>query len=206
METSTEPILTVEQIARSYGRIKVLSDITFSLHKGEIAAITGENGSGKSTLLNILAGRLSADQGSISCSGRIGFCPQEPHLFDSLTVQENIRYFASAYGLREGWEHVSQRLLESFRFVQFQNRLVSQLSGGTRQKLNLCLAFLPEPDILILDEPYSGFDWETYLYFWEFASDLRKEGRSFLIVSHFVHERARFDTIWALSAGELRCD
>jgi len=86
-------------------------------------------------------------------------------------------------------------------FAEYRDTRVEELSGGTRAKLNLGLALLPDPEILLLDEPYSGFDWETYLRFWELAGERRDAGRSVLIISHFVVDEERFDRIVHLRDG-----
>jgi ABC-2 type transport system ATP-binding protein len=88
-------------------------------------------------------------------------------------------------------------------FRRHQEILVSELSGGTRQKLNLVLAVMHDPDVLLLDEPYQGFDWETYLRFWGLAEQYRQAGRVIVIISHLFFERARFDTVLRLHDGIL---
>lgn len=207
MPSSTEtptagPLLSVRHVAKAFGRNHVLVDANLSIAPGEIAGITGENGSGKSTLLSIIVGRLRPDSGSVAAAGRIGYCPQEMLVFDTLTVRENFRYFAAAYG-RTDWPSRMQVLLAQLNFARYADTPVSHLSGGTRQKLNLAIAYLHEPDILVLDEPYSGFDWETYLHFWELTAELRSRNRAVLVVSHFVHDRARFDSLYRVAAGRL---
>jgi ABC-type multidrug transport system ATPase subunit len=203
-------VVEVRNVAKSFGRRNVLKDITFIVRPGEMAGIVGENGSGKTTLLKTIVGLLTPSAGEVIVRERIGYCPQEMLVFDTLTVAENFAYFAAAYGLRKGhgpngWRAREGTLLSRFGFAPYRNSLVSSLSGGTRQKLNLSLALLHEPGLLILDEPYSGFDWETYLHFWEYAAELKTAGRSFLVVSHFLHDRSRFDTIYELRDGVLRC-
>jgi ABC-type multidrug transport system ATPase subunit len=203
-------ILEVGHVAKSFGSRNVLRDVTFKMQRGEILGIVGENGSGKSTLLRILVGLLPPAAGKVTAHGSVGYCPQELLIFETLTVQENFRYYVSAYGLDQTrdtslWEGAKNDLLERFRFRQYANMLVSELSGGTKQKLNLSLALLHSPDILILDEPYSGFDWETYLHFWDFAGELRSQGRSILVVSHFVYDRSKFNALLELKDGVLQC-
>ncbi len=205
-----QPILQAERIAKSFGKHRVLNDVSLAMRRGAIAGIVGENGAGKSTLLKILMGLLAPGAGKVSVRGTIGYCPQEAVAFETLTVSENFRYFATAYGLRRNgragsWETAKDGLLGFFNFGQYENRLVSELSGGTKQKLNLSLALLHAPDILILDEPYSGFDWETYLRFWDYTEKLRSEGKSILIVSHLVNDRTKFDNLYALKEGHLEC-
>jgi len=203
-------VLDVRGVTKSFGRHPVLNDVTFRMKEGEIAGIVGENGSGKTTLLKIIVGLLATDCGTTRVAERIGYCPQELLIFDTLTVAENFAYFARAYGLTgkdpaSGWPETKKDLLSRFRFQAFDDGLVSTLSGGTKQKLNFCLSVLHSPGLLILDEPYSGFDWETYLHFWDYAGRLRDEGRCILIVSHFIYDRSRFDALYELKEGVLRC-
>jgi ABC-2 type transport system ATP-binding protein len=201
-DPGTGPLLTARHVSKAFGRNRVLIDAGLVIRPGEIAGVTGENGSGKSTLLNILVGRLRPDSGTVSAAGRVGFCPQEMHVFDTLTVRENFRYFAAAYG-RADWPERMRVLLGQLNFERYADAPVNHLSGGTRQKLNLAIAYLHEPDILVLDEPYSGFDWETYLHFWDLTAELRARNRAVLVVSHFVHDRARFDSLYRIVAGRL---
>jgi ABC-type multidrug transport system ATPase subunit len=189
----------------------VLKDVSFSTQQGEIVGIVGENGVGKTTLLKILIGLLKPNSGSVHTEGRVGYCPQDMLIFERLTVRENFRYFATAYGmLKSGtdsnWEEIKDDLLRRFRFSQYDNMLVSQLSGGTKQKLNLSLALLHSPELIILDEPYAAFDWETYLHFWDYALEMRTQNRSLLIVSHFIYDRSRLDTLYKIEDGIIKCD
>ena len=208
--TNDESVLEARHLAKSFGTHIVLKDVTLQVRPGEIVGVVGENGAGKSTLLRILVGLLAPSAGDIRLRGSMGYCPQDLMIFEALTVRENFRYFAAAYDLDRkpsapGWEEVKHGLLRRFHFDQYENRLVAQLSGGTKQKLNLALALLHSPHLLILDEPYSGFDWETYLHFWDFTAELRSQGKSALIVSHFVYDRSRFDALFELTDGVLRC-
>jgi ABC-type multidrug transport system ATPase subunit len=184
--------------------------VSFTLRKGEMAGIVGENGSGKTTLLKTIVGLLSPSSGEIIIREKTGYCPQEMLVFETLTVHENFAFFAAAYGLRrglgtDGWPGRESLLLSRFGFTPYRDVLVSNLSGGTRQKLNLSLAVLHGPGLLILDEPYSGFDWETYLHFWDYAAELKAAGTCLLVVSHFLYDRCKFDTVYELRDGVLQC-
>jgi ABC-type multidrug transport system ATPase subunit len=206
--TQQQLVLDAQHIAKAYGRRQVLNDVTFKIEPGEIAGITGENGCGKSTLLNVIVGCLEADAGRIVHCEKLGYCPQELLIFENLTVEENLRYFATGYGLQQrgpAWREAANSLLERFRCSQYLRTPVSRLSGGTKQKLNLILAFLHSPDLLVLDEPYAGFDWETYLQFWEYARELRAAGKSILVVSHLVYDSTQLSTIYRLTGGVLEC-
>ncbi len=180
----------------------VLSGANLDLHPGEIVALVGENGSGKSTLMKILVGALRGDSGTMEHTGVIGFCPQEPVLYERLTCDEHFELFGRAYGMTEPQiEDSRDDLYETFGFAEWRGSLVDQLSGGTRAKLNLGLALLPNPEILLLDEPYAGFDWDTYQRFWQLTRDRRDEGSSLLIISHFITDEERFDRIYDLVDG-----
>jgi len=199
-------ILQVHEVSKSFRRKQILHRISFQMKRGEICSIVGENGSGKTTLLRVIVGMLRADEGSVKLSGKMGYCPQECQLFNSLTVRENLIYFATAYGLstkqRSWWRHV-QPMLDEFNLLKDLGTRVSRLSGGSRQKLNFLVALLHAPDLLLLDEPYAAFDWESYLRFWELVNKLKVKGTAILIVSHLIFERDQIDTIFQLREGKF---
>jgi len=213
-----DPVLRADGVAKSYGPsvpladrlptvrvVDVLDDATIELYPGEIVGIVGENGSGKSTLLKLLVGALTPDAGSVERGGRVGWCPQEPLLYDRLTVRETFELFGDAYGMdAAAVEQARDRLADRLDFERFLDYQVRNLSGGNRQKVNLAVSLLHDPDVLLLDEPYTGFDWETYLAFWELTDELVDRGTSIAIISHFVEERERFDRIVRLEDGRLR--
>src|SRR5581483_433159 len=149
---AAESLLTVRGVCKAYGRLQVLHGVDLAVRRGEAVAVVGENGSSKSTLLKILAGLENADRGEIRLAGRIGYCPQTLEFLDGLTVAENLVYFGAAYGLPESTLREQGRYyLERFRYAHFLDTPVSKLSGGTKQKLNLTLALLHSPDLLLLD-------------------------------------------------------
>ena len=198
----TTPLLQAQHVAKRFGRRQVLTDATFSIQPGELLAVTGENGAGKSTLLRIMAGLLAADAGTVRRDVPLGYCPQESLVFDRLTVRENFRYFGAAYGIPD-WRSAVTHWAERLGFAADTGEPVSHLSGGTRQKLNLALALLHQPALLLLDEPYAAFDWETYLTFWNLAGELRAVGCGILVVSHFVYDRDRFDRVVKIADGTV---
>lgn len=197
-------ILNSEHIAKSFGRNKVLKDVSFKLDAGTITGIVGENGSGKSVLMEIIVGIRNADKGTVNRHGRIGYCPQRAMLFPHLTVQEHFIYFSVAYGIgSEQSKRRSEELLHHFNYKKYQQEKIINLSGGTQQKLNLSISLLHEPDLLILDEPYNGFDWDTYQRFWDYTNHLKKRGCAILIVTHLLSEKERLDHIYELENGIL---
>jgi len=201
--------LEVNHVSKSFRSTKVLEDVSFSVNNGCIVAITGENGVGKSTLLNMIIGLIKPDRGSIEIVDNFGFCPQDILLFPQLTVNENIDYFRTAYG-EKFFESKKQQqrpdeLLKEFNFFAYKDKKVNILSGGTKQKLNLVISLLHNPDLMILDEPYASLDWETYLKFWEYAAERKKEGKSVLIVSHFIYDQSMIDTLYSIKNHQLVC-
>jgi ABC-2 type transport system ATP-binding protein len=209
---ATVPVLAVEGVTKSFAagppwhrrRVAVLRGASLEVGPGELVGLVGENGSGKSTLMQVIVGLLARDGGTLSREGRLGYCPQEPLLWDKLTVAEHFDLFAQAYELDDGTAATSRdALLNELGFGRYVDYRVESLSGGTRQKLNLALALLHEPAVLLLDEPYAGFDWETYLRFWEMAERRRADGMGILIVSHLLAERERLTRIYELRDG--RC-
>ena len=202
--TSTQDgtALRVRDVHKSYRRRHVLRGVTLDLSPGQLVGIVGENGAGKSTLLRILVGDLAMDSGAVECDGVLGYCPQETVLHDAFTVEQHLRFFQVAYGL-DNLDRPFQ-LLEILRCSQYRQARLGTLSGGTRQKLNLVLALMHDPQVLLLDEPYQGFDWETYLRFWELAAELRDYGCSILVVSHLAYDTARLDCLYRLNGGTLK--
>ncbi|MGH3249812.1 MAG: ABC transporter ATP-binding protein [Trebonia sp.] len=202
MAATGEPLLQANGIEKAYGRHRVLRGVDLTVSPGQLAAVVGENGAGKSTLLEILAGTLAADGGQVRLTGTLGYCPQAPVLNGNLTVAQHLRYFAAAHRLAT--LDLADELLDSLGYRQYRDQTAGTLSGGTRQKLNLTLALLHDPDILLLDEPYQGFDWETYLRFWDLAARLRDRGKAIVIITHLVFEQERFDVLEDLKEGRLQ--
>jgi ABC-2 type transport system ATP-binding protein len=194
-------VLEAREVRKAYGRHLVLRGVDLAVGRGQLVAVVGENGAGKSTLLKILAGTLAPSGGTVRLAGTLGYCPQEPVLSDNLTVDQHLRYFAAAYRLpslaRAG------KLADQLGYAQHRKDPAGTLSGGTRQKLNLTLALMHDPDVLLLDEPYQGFDWETYLRFWDLVADLRAHRKTIVIITHLVFEQDRFNLVANLSGGQL---
>jgi len=197
-------------ITKSYRRgvwprrrdLVVLRGADLVVGAGEVVGLVGENGSGKSTMMKILVGALAADGGQMRVSGRVGYCPQEPLLYDRLTCDEHLELFGVAYGMDStAVAAAAERLYTTLGFGHWRAARVETLSGGTRAKLNLAVALLADPDVLLLDEPYAGFDWDTYLRFWDLTAERRAAGRSVVVISHFVADQERFDRIVELRDG-----
>jgi ABC-type multidrug transport system ATPase subunit len=186
------PLLTVTGLSKSYRRRPVLSDVSLQAHPGQVVVITGENGSGKTTLLRICAGLETADAGTVRRCPAAGYCPQEPALFDLLSPAEHLALFTAG---RDDAAGEGRELLASLGVPLGARTLVRDLSGGTRQKLSLALALLGQPRLLLLDEPYQGFDRGSYLDFWHHAEIWHAQGRAVVVVTHLLTELHRADQV-----------
>jgi ABC-2 type transport system ATP-binding protein len=181
-----------------------LNDVSFEVKRGETFCIIGENGSGKSTLLRVLAGAERMDEGEIDRPAAFGWCPQDCLLYPHLTPDEHVALFGRGYGLaRDAARARAEALYERFGLAPHRRRLVRVLSGGTRQKLNLALAVLHRPPLLLLDEPYAGLDARSYERFLVFLDDERRGGTCVVMVTHLLHEDGRFDRVLHLRDGRL---
>ncbi|HEX6263523.1 MAG TPA: ABC transporter ATP-binding protein [Actinomycetota bacterium] len=170
--------------------------MNLDLRPGEAVALVGENGAGKTTLLRICAGLLRADSGTVHVPGRIGYCPQDAGVLELLTADEHMVLFGRAAGLsRQTALREGRRSLAWFGFPARERAVAKDLSGGTRQKLNLALALLGDPEVLLLDEPYQGFDRGTYVNFWDHVDDWRSAGKAVLVVTHMMAELTRVDRV-----------
>jgi ABC-2 type transport system ATP-binding protein len=199
---ANEPALEAVGLVKRYGRHQVLDDAAFRVDRGEAVAIIGENGAGKTTLLRICAGLLGTDAGTVRRDGRVGYCPQEPGVVDLLTAEQHLRLFGAAAGLsRAEARTTGQSLLDALGFPTGDRTLAKDLSGGTRQKLNLALALLADPDLLLLDEPYQGFDLGSYVDFWAHVDTWRDQGRAVVVVTHLLTELDRVDRVVEVRDG-----
>jgi ABC-type multidrug transport system ATPase subunit len=197
-------LLEVKDVHKRFRSLEVLKGVNLVIDPKEMVGITGENGSGKTTLLRIIVGLLRCDSGKVNIKGGFGYCPQTPLVFENLTMEDNISYFSAAYGLSaEEGKVRGKALMEKLNCSQFASKLSAHLSGGTLQKLNLIVSLLHDPSLLILDEPYQGFDYESYHSFWELATELKEKGKSVMLVSPMVHEQNLLTKLYRLEEGRL---
>ncbi|MFD5419110.1 ATP-binding cassette domain-containing protein [Streptomyces sp. NPDC127069] len=175
--------------------------MTVTVEPGTLLGVTGGNGAGKTTLLRTMVGELAPDEGAVHRDGEIGYCPQETVVHPLLSVSQHLELFRTAHGLPDTGH--AQDLLGALGCPDAMEQQVGTLSGGTRQKLNLVLALMNRPTLLVLDEPYQGFDWDTRRRFWHLARRFRDDGQAVVVVSHLLHDLQHFDTVYELRDGVL---
>lgn len=197
-----EPILELKNINYAYhtleGETKALTDISFSVAPGEFVAIVGPSGCGKSTLLSIISGLLEPEKGLIKLNGKylrdsatnIGYMLQHDHLFEWRTVYKNVLLgLEIQHMLSAKTRAKAEELLELYGLKQFSNSKPSELSGGMRQRAALIRTLVLEPDILLLDEPFSALDYQTRLTVGDdIGQILRKAHKTALLVTHDLSE------------------
>ncbi len=184
-------LLAARGVWRAYGARRVLEPCDVELDAGELVALVGPNGAGKSTLLSILAGALDPSGGTIERSGRVGWAPQRPALYGRLTPRENLELFARLDGQPRPAD------------AGLPDTPASTHSVGMRQRLNLALAFLGEPEVLLLDEPTASLDTEQRALLWDRLDALRAAGGSACFATQNVEEVGRADRTIELREGRL---
>ena len=201
--TATPVVLRLTNVSARRGGRTVLSGISLTIHRSEVVAVVGANGAGKSTLLQLCAGLLRASGGSIERTPHFGYAPQLDSLAPLLTVDEHLRLFGAARGMRRGRSvSTGHRLLTRLGWTARGDQTAGTLSGGTQQKLNVALAQLDAPDLLLLDEPYQGLDSLAYEDLWRLISSWRASGAGVLLVTHLLQDIDLVDRVIELPAPQ----
>ena len=195
--------LVARGIVKRYGRQMALRGVDFSADPGELLAVIGPNGAGKTTLLSILAGIQRPDEGTISVElERVGWVPQQAALYGKLTVAENLMLFARLERVA-GPKATVERMLELTDLRERANDQVGTLSGGNRQRVNIAIGLLAEPEVLLLDEPSTGLDPRQRERLWEFILRLAGEGTTVVYATHHIPEADRYASqLIVLADGE----
>lgn len=210
------PAITASSLRKTYQQTVALRDVSFTVPSAAILAIVGPDGAGKTTLLRILSGILDRDAGTIAIFGddyahdfeskkaNIGYMPQRFGLYEDLTVQENIDFFADLFSVKgEARRTRVKRLLEFSRMDPFTDRLAGKLSGGMKQKLGLACALIHSPKILLLDEPTNGVDPVSRREFWRLLYDLNRDGTTIIISSSYMDEAERASRFMLMHKGGI---
>lgn len=186
-------MLEVNEVCKSYGKLVANDHVSLKVHSGEIAILLGPNGAGKSTLIKCITGLLRFS-GSITIAGfpnksldakrRLGYVPETPALYDLLTVSEHLEFIQRAYRVRE--ENYARELLERFELWDKREKLGKGLSKGMQQKLSICCALLPRPQVIVFDEPMVGLDPHAIKQLKALFGELKEQGCSLLISTHMI--------------------
>ena len=210
-------IIRIENLCKSFGDVKAINDLSFSVKEGDLFAFLGVNGAGKSTAINILCGQLRKDSGKIIIDGcdldedadsvksKLGVVFQSSVLDLALSVYDNLESRAALYGIIG--KDFEKRLAELSRLLHFEDllkRSVGKLSGGQRRRIDIARALLHEPKILILDEPTTGLDPQTRRILWSVISELQRDkGMTVLLTTHYLEEAAEADSVVIIDKGSL---
>lgn len=178
-------MLELINVSKSFGNRKILDNINLKFANKEIIGILGPNGAGKSVLLKIIAGFLSPDKGRVYSNGKVGISIQDNSFYESLTVKQNLNYFANIYKVEDKKNKIAE-LIHELGLSNFVNSNVSTLSGGTKKKLDLACSLLNDPSILVLDEPFTGLDRSFTNELVRLLKKLNERGLTLIISSHVV--------------------
>jgi ABC-2 type transport system ATP-binding protein len=200
-------VLEATGLVKRFGDRVALRDVSLRAGRGELVAVIGPNGAGKTTLLSILAGIQRPDGGSVSkAPAEIGWVPQQAALYHKLTVAENLRLFARLER-RDDVEETVERMLGQTDLRERAGDQVQALSGGNRQRVNIAIGLLSEPDVLLLDEPSAALDPRQRDRLWEFITALAERGTTVLYSTHVVQEAERYaNQVLVLADGEKLFD
>jgi ABC-2 type transport system ATP-binding protein len=206
--------IDVQGLTKFFGEKKVVDGLSMQVRRGEIYGFLGPNGSGKTTTIRMLCGLLTPSSGSGTCLGydiltqqdeikpRVGYMTQRFSLYSDLTIRENLEFVARIYGLPDP-QGAAQDALERLGLTQRSHQLAGELSGGWKQRLALGACTLPNPELLLLDEPTAGVDPKARRDFWEEIHRLAGEGLTVLVSTHYMDEAERCHKIAYIAAGRL---
>jgi len=203
----TTATLGAECVTKRFGERVALRDVSFAAGVGERLAVIGPNGAGKTTLLSILAGIQPADDGHVTHAPEtVGWVPQQPAVYSKLSVRENLRLFARLERVSD-IDATVDRMLELTALRERADDEVGRLSGGNRQRVNIAVGLLAEPEVLLLDEPSTALDPRQRELLWDFISGLASAGTTVVFSTHNVGEAERYaDRVLVLADGELLFD
>lgn len=209
-------IIEIKNLNKSFGDVKAVNDLSFTVKEGELFAFLGVNGAGKSTTINIMCGQLKKDGGEVVIDGAnldenldsvknsLGVVFQSSVLDQALSVKDNLKSRAALYGISgKAFEQRFGELSKLLEFDDLTKRIVGKLSGGQRRRIDIARALFHDPKILVLDEPTTGLDPQTRKLLWDTVTKLRKEkGMTVFLTTHYMEEAADADYVVILDSGK----
>jgi ABC-2 type transport system ATP-binding protein len=220
MTPEAKPAIEVEGLTKRFGALTAVDRLGLQVRPGEIFGLVGPDGAGKTTTMRMLAGVIRPDDGRIIIDSidvraepervkrHLSYMPQRFGLYEDLTVDENIRFYADLFEVDDKvWRARADAMLEISGMTRFRRRLAGQLSGGMKQKLGLTCSLVHTPRVLLLDEPTTGVDPVSRREFWQILYSLRAEGVAMLISTAYLDEAERCDRLALMNEGAvLLCD
>jgi drug efflux transport system ATP-binding protein len=220
LQAANGPAIRVDGLRKSFPGVCAVDALTFDVHAGEIFGLVGPDGAGKTTTLRMLAGVMPPDAGRATVAGTdvvrdpegakhsLSYMPQRFGLYEDLTVDENIRFYADLFGVRKAERETrSTQLLVAAGMSEFRSRRAGQLSGGMKQKLGLVCALIHRPKVILLDEPTTGVDPVSRRDFWRILYELVAEGVAILTSTAYLDEAERCHRVALIHQGKLLfCD
>jgi ABC-2 type transport system ATP-binding protein len=199
----------VDDVSKSFGAFRALNGVSLRVRQGEIYGLLGPNGAGKTTLIRLICGLLEAQEGSVTVLGQrmpnvavlghIGYMTQQAALYPGLSVEENVRFFASINGAEAGVKEA----LDLVQLYERRGSVVATLSGGMRQRCSLACALVHHPELLLLDEPTVGIDPQLRVQFWDYFRRLAASGTTIIVSSHVMDEADRCQRLGLIQYGRL---
>lgn len=208
-------VIEAREVTRDFGNFRAVDNLNLKIKKGEVFGFLGPNGAGKTTSINMMVGLLRPSSGQIFIDGKgvekiekgtIGICPQELVLWDFLTCKESLILMGEMYQVpKEELKVLVQKLLDDLFLQDRANTIVAQLSGGMKRRLNLAMAVVHQPDIVVLDEPSEGLDPQSRRVLWNYIRSMRDdEGKTVILTTHLMDEADRLsDRIAIIDHGKL---
>jgi len=207
-------VITIDNISKSYGPVRAVQDISFNVRNGEIFGLIGPDGAGKTSLFRVLTSLLLPDSGKATVAGLdvvkdykqlrqvIGYMPGRFSLYQDLTVEENLEFFASVFGTRieTNYDLIAPIYVQ---IEPFKDRRAGALSGGMKQKLALCCALIHKPKVLFLDEPGTGVDPVSRKEFWDMLRRLKQADITILVSTAYMDEAELCDRVGLMQKGEI---
>jgi len=211
-----EKVISVHNLVKKFGSFTANDNLNFEVFRGEIFGFLGANGAGKTTTIRILSGLSKPTSGEVTVAGfdayrqteqikkNIGYMCQKFSLYEDLTVKENIILYGGIYGISKS--HIRERLtqlLVKLRFQEYENRIISDLPLGMKQKLAFSLAVFHSPKVVFLDEPSGGVDPLTRRTFWDLIYEAAHQGITIFVTTHYMDEAEYCDRVAIMSEGKI---